>query len=81
VVEETLSDETEELGSGEPALARSYPHLKALANDYKVKSRDGWTVATIIEPDSPSRPWLPLCIMRRFSNRYRYLVIYVRKQG
>jgi hypothetical protein len=54
--------------------------MKELANDYRIRTRLGWRAVKVMEPEKPKRPGLPVCILRRFSRRYQYRVIFVRKR-
>jgi hypothetical protein len=80
VVSTQLPNQTLEPGPDEVILLKNYPSMKQFADDYKVRSRLGWRVARVVEPDKPKRPCLPVCILRRLSKRYQYRVVFVRKR-
>jgi hypothetical protein len=75
-----LPDQTPEADFEEPTLLKSYTSIRDLSTDYKLKTRLGWKVAHIMAPDPAPRPGLPVCILRRVSQRHRYRVIYVRRR-
>jgi len=80
VVSSQLPNQTPELDSEDPTLLRNYPSIREFAADYKVKTRLGWKVVRVVAPEEPRRPGLPLCVLRRFSTRYQYRVVFVRKR-
>jgi hypothetical protein len=73
-----LPEQDRGISSEETTLIEIYPSIKDFAADYKLKTRLGWRVVKVVAPEEPRRPGLPLCVLRRFSKRYRYHVIFVR---
>lgn len=80
MVSKQLPNPTLEPGPDEVTLLKTYASMKELANDYRIRTRLGWRAVKVMEPEKPKRPGLPVCILRRFSRRYQYRVIFVRKR-
>jgi hypothetical protein len=81
VVPKQLSYQTPETGPEQDTLLRSYATFKQFTDDYRSMTQLGWKVVALIEPDRPGFPWLPLCLLRRFLEPYRYRVVFVRKRS
>ena len=69
-----------EIGPEEITLVEDYPSIREFAIDYKLKTRLGWRVVKVLAPEESGRRGLPLCVLRRFSQRYRYHVVFVRQR-
>ena len=75
-----MSEPDRGVSSEEATLIEDYPTIREFAADFKLKTRLGWKVVKVVAPEESRRHGLPLCVLRRFSKRYRYHVIFVRKR-